>query len=56
MTFTSGRNWAARHPDTADIAIAGAFAVVVALGTIAQRGTGTDALLAAASLGLGYYL
>jgi signal transduction histidine kinase len=53
MTFTSGRNWAARHPDTADIAIAGAFAVIVALGTIAQRGTGTDALLAAASLGLG---
>src|SRR6478672_3996472 len=53
MTFSSGRSWAARHPDAADIAIAGAFAVVVALGTIAQRGTGTDALLAAASLGLG---
>lgn len=53
MTFTSGRNWAARHPDAADIAIAAAFAVVVALGTIAQRGTGSDALLAAVSLGLG---
>ena len=53
MTFSSGRTWAARHPDAADIAIAAAFAVVVALGTIAQRGTGTDALLAAISLGLG---
>src|SRR6186997_653589 len=53
MTSTSGRSWTARHPDAADIVISAAFAVVVALGTIAQRGTGTDALLAAVSLGLG---
>ena len=53
MTSTSGRSWTARHPDAADIAISAAFAVVVAVGTIAQRGTGTDALLAAVSLGLG---
>jgi len=53
MTPPSGRSWTARHPDAADIAISAAFAVVVAVGTIAQRGTGTDALLAATSLGLG---
>jgi signal transduction histidine kinase len=53
MTPTSGRSWPARHPDAADIVISAAFAVVVAVGTIAQRGTGTDALLAAVSLGLG---
>ena len=53
MTLTSGRSWAARHPDAADIVVSAAFAVVVAVGTIAQRGTGPDALLAAASLGLG---
>src|SRR6185369_4959322 len=53
MTPTSGRSWSARHPDAADIAISAAFAAVVAVGTIAQRGTGTDALLAATSLGLG---
>ncbi len=52
MTPTSGRSWSARHPDAADFAISAAFAVVVAIGTIAQRGTGTDALLAAASLAL----
>src|SRR6478735_5845125 len=53
MTSTSGRSWAARHPDAADSAVSAAFAVVVAVGTIAQRGTGADALLAAVSLGLG---
>jgi signal transduction histidine kinase len=53
MTPPSGRSWTARHPDAADIAISAAFAAVVAVGTIAQRGTGTDALLAATSLGLG---
>ena len=53
MTSTSDRSWTARHPDATDIAISAAFAVVVAVGTIAQRGTGTDALLAAVSLGLG---
>ena len=53
MTPPSGRSWTARHPDAVDIAISAAFAVVVAVGTIAQRGTGTDALLAATSLGLG---
>ena len=53
MTPTRGPSWSARNPDAADVAIAAAFAVVVAVGTIAQRGTGTDSLLAAASLGLG---
>ena len=53
MTSTRGRSWPARHPDAADIAISAAFAVVVGVGTVAQRGTGTDALLAAVSLGLG---
>jgi signal transduction histidine kinase len=53
MTPTRGQGWSGRHPDAADIAVSVAFAVVVAAGTIAQRGTGTDALLAALSLGLG---
>ena len=52
MTPTRGRGWSVRHPDAADIVVSVAFAVVVAAGTVAQRGTGTDALLAAVSLGL----
>lgn len=44
--------WPSRHPEAADIAVSMAFAVVVAAGTLAQRGTGTDAVLAAVSLGL----
>jgi signal transduction histidine kinase len=53
MTPNHGWSWSSRHPDAADLSIAAAFAVVVAVGTVAQRGTGTDALLAAVSLGLG---
>src|SRR6478735_2187056 len=53
MTPTRGQGWTRRHPDAADIAVSVAFAAVVAAGTIAQRGTGTDAVLAAVSLGLG---
>jgi signal transduction histidine kinase len=52
MTPTRGRGWSSRHPDAADVAVSVAFAIVVAAGTLAQRGSGTDAILAAVSLGL----
>ena len=52
MTATRTRSLARRHPDAVDVVVATAFGLTVGAGTIAQRGTDTDTLLAAASLGL----
>ena len=42
-----------RHPDAVDLAVSGAFGLAIGVGTIAQRGTATDSVLAAVTLGLG---
>ena len=51
MTVTRQPSWSGRHADAADLLVSAAFGLVVGVGTIAQRGTDPDAVLAAISLG-----
>ena len=53
MTETHGPTLADRHPDAFDVAVSMASGLVVFLGTVVQRGTDQDAILGAASLGVG---
>ena len=52
MTVTRHPSWSGRHADAVDLLVSASFGVVVGVGTIAQRGTTTDAVLAAISLGV----
>ena len=53
MTDSRGQALADRHPDAVDILVSAASGVVVFVGTLIQRGTDQDAVVAAASLGIG---